>query len=328
MIETILGPIRPEEMQACLTHEHLTLYGTNEASIAIREKALRDIVPLLRELREKWHCNALVECTLSASTGRDLMTYAEIARQARFHVIASTGFYTVDRSPWWMRDASVNSLVRRWKEEVCHGMDGTGIRPGVLKATSGDEISDRRRRHHALVTRWFEALARTHHVTGLPITTHVSGNTSAAQLNALTKHGVAPSAITLAHVDSYGTLDQLRMTADQGAYLSFNCGGGHLDTSRGIRQAMALVKALVDRGYLSQITLSADAAFWPRESQWLDPDRSCPEGKCPKRTYRCVFSRMVPALTRLGVTDRQIRHMLVDNPRRHLGAKHTSKTKR
>lgn len=321
MIETVLGPIRPEQMQACLTHEHLTVYGTNEASIAIRQKALRDIVPLLRELREKYHCNALVECTLSASTGRDLVTYAEIARQAKFHIIASTGFYYVARSPWWMKDASVNKLVRRWKKEVCHGMDGTGIRPGVLKATSGAEISDRRRRHHTLVTLWFEALARTHNETGLPITTHVTGNTSVAQLNALTKYGVAPSAITLAHVDSRGTIDQLLMAVDKGAYLSFNCGGGHLDSNRGVRQAMTLVKILVQRGYQSQITLSADAGFWPHEAERLEPDRSCPEGKCPKRTYRCVFSRMVPTLEKLGVTHSQIRQMLVDNPRRHLGVK-------
>lgn len=299
-------------MQACLTHEHLTLYGTNEASIAIREKALQVIVPRLRELREKHHCNALVECTLSASTGRDLVTYAEIARHAKFHVIASTGFYTVDRSPWWMKEASLKELVRRWKEEVRHGMDGTGIRPGILKATSGVEISDHRRRYHTLVIHWFKALAKVHNDTGLPITTHITGNNSVAQLNALTRFGVSPNMITLGHVDEWGTIDQLLTVADKGAYLSFNC----IDSSRrGVRRAMVLMKGLIDRGYLSQMTLSADAGFWPRVAQRLD----LAPGKRPKRTYRSVFSRMVPALKKLGVTDRQIRQILVDNPRKHLG---------
>ena len=318
MIETVLGPIRPERMQACLTHEHLTVYGTNEASIAIREKALQLIVPRLRELREKYHCNALVECTPCASTGRDLVTYAEIARQAKFHVIASTGFYYVDISPWWMKDASVKELVRRWKKEVRHGMNGTGIRPGVLKATSVYEISDRRRRHYALVARWFEALARTHNETGLPITTHLGGDKPLAQLNALTKYGVAPNAITLGHADGHGAkvVDQLLMAVDKGAYLSFNCGAGCLDSSSGVRQAMALVKIFVDRGYLSQITLSADAGFWPQGSLRLGKGN-------PKRTYRCVFTRMVPALEKLGITRDQIRQMLVVNPQRHLGAKET-----
>ena len=321
MIETVLGPIRPDQMHACLTHEHLTLYGTNEASIIIRQKALQLIVPRLRELREKHHCNALVECTLSASTGRDVVTYAEIARQAKFHIIASTGFYTVERSPWWMKDASVKQLVHRWKNEVRHGMDGTGIRPGVLKATSGYEISDRRRRHYGLVALWFEALARTHNETGLPITTHLGGDKAVAQLNALTKYGVAPSAITLGHADGQGTLDQLLMAVDKGAYLSFNCGGDRINSSRGVREAMTLAKALIDRGYLSQITLSADSGFLVQGSLRLK------EGN-PKRTYGSVFTRMIPALEKLGITRSQVRQMMVDNPRRHLGAENASKTTR
>jgi len=319
MIETVLGPIRPELVQACLTHEHLTLYGTNEASIAIREKALQRIVPRLRELREKYRCNALVECTLSASTGRDLVTYAEIARQAKFHVIASTGFYTVARSPWWMKDASVKELVRRWKKEARHGMDGTDIRPGVLKATSGPEIADRRRRHHALVARWFEALARTHHETGLPITTHAGDRNAVAQMNALTKYGVAPGAIVLGHVVGQHSLDPLLEVLDKGAYLSFNGPDILFDSSKGARAAMAPVKALIDRGYLSQITLSVDAGFWVRNSQDFNSS--------PKRVYRSVFTRMAPALEQLGVTRRQIRRMLVDNPRRHLGTPKTAKIK-
>ena len=318
MIETVLGPIRSELMRGCLTHEHLTVYGQHEASIAIREKALQHIVPQLCELREKYGCNALVECTLSRSTGRDLVTYAEIARRAKFHVIASTGFYLVPRSPWWMLDASVGDLVKHWREEARHGMDGTGIRPGVLKATSGREIGDGRRRHHALVKRWFEALARAHHETGLPITTHLSGNTSVAQLNALVAFGVSPRAVVLGHIDSAGSLEQLLTVADRGAYLSFNCGGGHLKTAKGLRHAMGMVKTLVDRGYLDQVTLSVDAAFWPRQAHWLDPDSGCPEGQRPRRTYRHVFTHMVPTLKKLGVTAEQIHRMLVDNPRKHL----------
>lgn len=319
MIETVLGPIRPEQMKACLTHEHLSVYGASEASIAIREKMLRTIVPRLRELRTKYKCNTMVECTPSVSTGRDLVTYAEIARQAKFHVVATTGFYTVPRSPWWMLDASVGELVRRWQAEARDGMDGTGIRPGVLKATSGRELADRRRRRHALVTRWIEALARTHHKTGLPITTHVSGHFLAAQLAALVKFGVPPSAVMLGHADWCAQLDQLLAAADQGAYFSFN-GAGDLSIAKptDVRRAMGFVKALVDRGHGDQVTLSVDATFWPRDAERLDPDMACPEGQRPKRTYRCVFTRMVPTLAKLGVTQKQIRRMLIDNPRRHL----------
>ena len=135
MIETVLAPINPQQIQACLSHEHVTVYGTNEASIAIRQKALRDIVPQLCELRRKYRCNTMVECTMLLSTGRDLETYAEVARQAKFHIIATTGFYVFDKASWWMTSTSTRDIARRWTAEVRHGMDGTGIRPGVLKAS-------------------------------------------------------------------------------------------------------------------------------------------------------------------------------------------------
>ena len=76
----------------------------------------------------------------------------------------------------------------------------------------------------------------------------------------------------------------------------------------------ALVKLLVDRGYLGQITLSVDAGFWPEVSLRLGVGD-------PKRTYRCVFTHLVPMLKKLGITPDQIQQMLVANPRRHLDLK-------
>ncbi len=317
MIETVLGPIRPEQMQACLSHEHLTVYGTNEASIAIRGKALRDIVPQLRELRRKYRCNALVECTPSLSTGRDLETYAEIARQAKFHVIATTGFYVFDRASWWMTGASTKDLVKRWKREVRDGMDGTGIRPGVLKASCGKEICDRRRRNYAEVIRWHEALVRTHLETGLPITTHVCGPLL-SQLNVLLGFGAKAEAIMLCHADSNPNPEHLLIAVDKGAYLSFNFGRNYLVSASAMRRNVALIKSLIDHGHLDQLTLSVDAAFWPHRSLRLDPDRHCPEGKRSKRIFKHVFTKVRPALEKAGVSRRQIRQMLVVNPRRHL----------
>ena len=84
MIQTVLGQIQPEQMQACLTHEHLTVWGANEASIAIREQALQTIVPLLCELREKHHCNTLVECTLCASMGILHRKYVSVVDEGGF----------------------------------------------------------------------------------------------------------------------------------------------------------------------------------------------------------------------------------------------------
>lgn len=77
-IETILGPISPDQMRICLPHEHFNVYGPNEAPIGVREHALALIVPQLQELRRRYDCNALVECTATGETPPYLRDYRHI----------------------------------------------------------------------------------------------------------------------------------------------------------------------------------------------------------------------------------------------------------
>lgn len=315
MIETVLGPIRPEEIKSCMAHEHFTVYGSTEAAIAVRGQALEIIVPELQKLRRDYGCNTLVECTNTASVGRDLETCAEIARQARFHVIASTGFFTAPTSPWWMLDASVSQLVERWKHEARHGMDGTGIRPGVLKAASGFEISDRRRRHHDLVRRWFEAIARAHHETGLPITTHGWAPQCLPHFDLLTSYGVPPQAIAHGHADSQAQLHHVLPVAERGGFLIINFCGGFGPPH--FQRALRLIKDLVDRGHADRVMLSVDKNYKVqiREMQRTLPHRVF---STDTRAYAHLYTHVVPKLEQMGVTRRQLLQMLRHNPRRHL----------
>ncbi|MBI3947556.1 MAG: hypothetical protein HY321_16655 [Armatimonadetes bacterium] len=316
-LETVLGSVAPEEVRICLPHEHFNVHGPNEASIGIRDHALAVLVPQLEELRERYDCNALVECTSVASNGRDLETYAAIARQARFHVIASTGFFLYERTSWWMKDASVQELAERWTREARQGMDGTGIRPGVLKGASGMEIGDPGRPHHAEVRTWFEALARTHHATGLPITTHASGPASWPQFAALTECGVPPRAIAVGHADFQGSVENLLPVLDHGGYVLHNfCGGFQ---PRPFDAAIQLIKALIDRGYTNQLLISVDVVYSAgRRCDMLT--RTGATGETPPwlRDYRHIFTHVIPRLEEMGVTPAQIRQLFHCNPKAHL----------
>lgn len=316
-IQTVLGPIRPEQMKACLPHEHFTVYGPNHTSIEIQERACEVIVPELQELRRRFNCNTLVECTNCASTGRDVETYAEIARRARFHVIASTGFFVYPGSPSWMKTASRKEMIHRWKEDVLHGMDGTGIRAGVLKGASGLEIRDRRRSHGEEIRQWFEALAQTHRETGLPITTHGMGPVCWHQFEILTRCGVPPRAIALGHADSLATFDHLQPVVDRGGFVLLNfCAGFRAPW---YRRELKLIKALIDHGYVEQLLLSVDAVY-KVSRRWGGIEKTKVNGKKAPwaRDYRHAFTRVVPDLKRRGVTDRQLRQVFVHNPKIHL----------
>lgn len=316
-IQTVLGPVPPEAIRICLPHEHIHVFGPNEASVGVRRDALAMIAPELRDLRRRHDCNALVECTCTTTLGRDPGTCAELARKARVHIIASTGFFEHDSSPWWMKDAPVKELARHWTREARCGMDGTGIRPGVLKGTSRMEVDDGRRRFHAVVRRWFEALARAHHATGLPITTHAFGPACRAQFELLARLGVPPGAIAVGHADCRGTVEGLLPVVDQGGFVLLNfCGGLHPPH---FSRALRLIKALIDRGHAGRILISADANYrvGPRGASLM---RWLPAGPRPTyfRGYRHVFTHALPRLEAMGVTPAQIRQMFYHNPVRHL----------
>lgn len=322
MIQTVLGPIRPEQMTACMAHEHLTVYGPSEPSIGLLNDCAEKIVPQLTELRTRYGCNGFVELTCNASFGRNVVLCAEAARQSKCHVIASTGFFTVGRTPWWMKDATVKQLVKHWAKEARHGMDGTDIRPGVLKAsTTVGKVREDRRRHyhpHALQKRLMEALARSHHETGLPITTHGFPRTIPHDLEFFESFGVPPSAVAFGHADSGGKIEHLLPAVDRGAFVLLNFCGGF---QRWFRPCLNLIKGLIDRGYVKQILLSVDLSYRVDQSMILRPSpwpwlHASPR---PRRTYRHMFTHVVPKLEKMGVTRKQILQMIRHNPRRHLG---------
>ncbi len=313
-IQTVLGPIQPEQISICMAHEHFTVGGSTVASIGIRDYYLKNVVPQLQHMRREYGCNTIVECTCNDSWGRDVESYAMIARKTGIHIIASTGYYTVLRTPWWMKDASVEKLVKYWTKEARDGINGTGIRPGILKGSMDKVDQMPHLKPYSLLKKWKEALCRTHHETGLPITTHSPFDTLDDDLESFTQFGVPPAAIAFGHADC-ATIETSLSVLDRGAFLLHNfCRG--FDTF--FEPALSLIRNLVDRGYGDQILLSVDWSLAP-----LDIGQTLQEGNKPyhdpgNRSYQHLFTHAVPELKKIGVSCKDIRKMLCDNPRRHL----------
>ena len=293
-IHTILGPIAPEEMKRCLTHEHLNLYGCTPPPIGIRKAARKMIVPELVELRERYRCNALVECT-PEGCGRDLETYVHIAKKAQFHVIVCAGFYVYPRTPAWYEGASVRKIAQHLIKELTEGIDGTGIRAGILKG------SGNRKPMWALEHKGFLAAAIAHQETGAPVTTHCGPGRLQAEF--LLKEGVAPERISIGHVGS-NPLDYILAIADSGCTLLFT-GIAKLEESRVLQPALELLK----RGHAERIMFSVDHWYEAENKQTL---------KGSGQRYSLVFDDWAKLLRKRGVSAKDLEQIFLHNPRKML----------
>ena len=113
-------------------------------------------------------------------------------------IIAASGFHRDAhyRPGDWVLEAAAEELAERIVDELREGMDGTGVRAGVIKGgASLDEISSAEERR-------LRAIARASRATGAPMVVHTEAATCAHEIVALLlEGGAAADRITLAHMD-------------------------------------------------------------------------------------------------------------------------------
>jgi phosphotriesterase-related protein len=241
------------------------------------------------------------------------MALREISEKTGVHIVATTGFYVEDCMPTWVSQMSIDQLSDWVKGEIqvgCTAVNGdkvTDMRAGVIKTSlsrpkfSGDEL------------RCVKAVARAHLDTGAPITSHSSGsirfqieggNAGTQLLKLLEKEGVDPSALIVGHADENPDIDNLVTLARRGAWIQFDTiGKQHYipDEARA-----DLVIKLKERGLLDHLLLSQDRNRKPELHKYGGPG------------YLDLMNRFVPLLKGKGITDDEVRLLLVRNPRKAL----------
>jgi len=319
-IQTVLGPVKPEDLGLTLIHEHLLVdfpdetHPVREDHPTPRDYDADEVVEVMRpylvQLREAGG-KTLVECT-PKHLGRDAKVFQRLAEASGVQVIAATGFYYEGYVPRYALEASVESMAKHLVREAQEGMDGTGIRPGLIKiATDADQGTDRPlSRYEEKMTR---AAAQAHLQTGLPIACH-TGQASVAlqQLKTLAAEGVGASAFVWVHADAFiwypdskEDIGPRREAAERGAWIELDslCG----DPAMQDRQ-IAAVRDLLAAGLEQRILLSQDAG-WYTVGQ--------PRGGTP-RPYHKLLTEFAPALERAGLSSDCVKRLLTDNPRQAL----------
>ena len=295
-IMTVRGTIAPEAAGITLPHEHvMSTFGADSARYpdypidAVSEAVL----PYLERIKNLG-CRTLVDCT-AAYFGRHPELLRRYSEQSGLNILTNTGYYGAAEHRYVPDHAykeTADQLAGRWTREWEYSIDGTGIRPGLIKtAIDPGPLSE-------IDRKLIVAAARTHLQTGLVIQTHTGDNWAGAQeiLTILDREQVDPSAWIWIHAHSLAEVDKAIWAAEQGAWISFD----------GISEAssphiLGLIGAMNRQGHLEHVMLSHDG------------DSYCLGAFRP---YHFLFTDFIPILKENGFSAEDVAQLTVDNPRR------------
>jgi phosphotriesterase-related protein len=309
-VQTIRGPVDTDQLGCTLIHEHV-LFQFDDSR---RQPSIDMATRLLRNAQA-----AGVHTVVDLTPVRRIDWLMEIAAQVDVHLLTCTGFYLQSLTPKPLAAFSEAQMVERMVRELTEGIDGTGVRAGIIKAAG----------NLPQLTPWeeqvFRAAARAQRETGACIATHACAG-AREQATVLLRAGADLSRVFFSHVEAeFGwegrTLEQearyLEEIARQGGSLLFNNFGFVFDTPW--EDLVYLLRHLCDAGYRQRVLMSVDSNWtWNAAGRVeFEAERDHPE--TARRTFAYMMTDAVPALLQAGFTEQDIRAFLVENPRTFFG---------
>jgi phosphotriesterase-related protein len=315
-IMTVRGPVPAGRMGLTLAHEHLLadLRPQEEKARTPRpydpDEVLSVVLPHLERIRGLG-CGTFVDCT-AVYLGRDAALLQRISRESDMHILTATGNYAaleLRALPGYVLTDSVEALARRWIDEWHNGIEGTDVRPGLIKlGFDGGPL-------RGVEDKLIRAAAITHLETGLTIGAHTSGpipflqsqgvrswsaTSALEQLSILEGVGVSPSAWIWIHAQAESEQSHHVSVARRGAWISYDGVGGGGEITAYVDRVMHFREA----GLLHRVLISQDAGWY----QVGEP------GGGTFRPYDTVFTSFIPALRAKGMTDDEIDTVFIRNP--------------
>lgn len=318
-VQTIRGPVDTNALGRVLVHEHVFLmnmeYTQNYRPDFFEGQTIDKAAAKLNALKAAGF-DTIVDLTV-LGLGRHIPSLAKVAAKTDVNIIVSTGVYTFDEmpapfafyGPGLLCDAP-EPMIAHFVKDIREGIAGTGIRAGELKcAIDMPGLKPG-------VERVMRAIAKTHLMTGTPITVHTApqAETGLAVQRVLAEEGVNLEDVVIGHCGDTTDVDYLMKLADHGSILGMDRFG--INFAITTAQRTKTIVELVKRGYVDRLALSHDCACW---SDFF-PTVEAYNAAMPDHNFLHIFHDVIPALLEAGVTQRQIDTMFVDNPRRHFEA--------
>ena len=305
-VMTVSGPIPPDRVGFTLPHEHTGIYLWHVPDRWDYWELTPNELVLAEELSDfrRRGGSTLVDMTLPG-VGRDPERLRRLATRAGVQIVMGCGWY---RGAYYPPEAridrrTVDDLAAELVAEFRDGVDGTGVRPGIIGEIGTDKpwIS-------ALEERVHRAAARAALATGMAISTHaILSPVGLAQLRIFEEEGVEPGRVVIGHADSYPVLDHYLAILDRGANLEFDFIGQRFGTEEAAEpRLIELIVELLERGHGPQLLLSQDVCH----NSQLKANGGL--------GYTYLQQHFLPSLRTAAVGEGEIALMTIDNPRRIL----------
>ncbi len=254
----------------------------------------------------------IVDATMPG-IGRDAKMLKKISEATGIHVVMGTGFYVYSTHPEAMKNMTEDEIADLMVREIQEGVGDEKIKAGVIGEIGISEIFNEEER------RVLKASAIAHKKTGVSVLVHINPWTTNGleAVDILLNGGVSPNKIAISHVDVENDKEYIYKLLEKGVYIEFDNFGKEYYVERDARREgyglfvhdtdrVALLKELIDNGFVSQLLLSCDVCL-----------KSC------LRTYGGwgydhVLKNIVPMMEDAGISKEDIMTMLETNPQEFL----------
>ena len=305
-INTVMGLIDSAMLGETLCHEHVTAYNLSFYN-AFKDKwfskkeVIDRAVKLFSQAKEECGVTTIIDGT-PIDLGRDIEMIKTVSKNSGVNIIVSSGIYCNEEV--FLKGKNPNKLANYFIDECQNGIGDTGVKPAILKCATGrlgvTEINQ------LLIS----AMAITQKETGLPIFAHHAHqlNTPYQQLKIFDKHGVDLEKVVIGHCSDCYDIEYLIDLLKNGCYLGFD----RIYPSAYEKQAQTIAN-LIAKGYANKLLVSHDFfAFY----DFGDTDFESQKNSV--RDFTTVHKKLLPALRELGISEKDVKKLTNDNPRKLL----------
>ena len=322
MINSALGPISADKLGTTLMHEHFVFgWGGSSADETLApydyQANLKTGLKVIKTA-QKYGIKTIIDATPNDTGGRNPELYKTLAKETGMNIICATGLYIDElgapafyKSRAWTEADIPKMMAELFVKEITDGIGKSGVRAGVIKVGTSPQMTP-----HEVNTHKAAVMAQM--ATGLPIITHTEGPLpGVAQAEFLLKQGANPKKVAIGHISNSRDIEYHKAVLAKGVYIAFDRFGLDIITPDEVN--IKNVAELCKLGFTEKIMLSHDTV-----NVWLGRPTVVPE------KYIKLFANwridhiskdVIPALKAQGITDEQIKIMMVENPKKlFLGA--------
>ena len=307
MINTVTGQVEKRNFGAVLVHEHIRCASNDLLHIFgkkwLDENHLADFAAeILLEMKEKYGLGLWVDGT-PIDLGRDVALLKKVSEKSGVAIVASTGLYHFPSL--YTQGHSEFEIASWFIDEFQNGMEGTNIKPGILKVASDrmgitDDNAKRLR-----------ALAIAQKETDLPLYVHSShiSDVTECQLDILLNVIEKPEKILIGHTANRPHAEFLERILDRGCYIVMDqC---HC-TSYSLEDIGKVLVKLCNDGYADRILLSNDLCIYTDFGSRKNTGFHLSVRE-QMNCYGHLFDNVYSAFLEAGGSDKVFKKMLCEN---------------